>query len=115
MSEYPANNGTDASCASREACRRAAADFGQQTRKQYQTGEPWHPPCRGGKTRPSPMSPYAPARKARSPGCRALALPEGAVRVAGHTPVAAGTETDGAYLGTVGNAVPFELLLEETA
>ena len=77
MSEYPANNGTDASCASREACRRAAADFGQQTRKQYQTGEPWHPPCRGGKTRPSPMSPYAPARKARSPGCRALALPGG--------------------------------------
>ena len=84
--------------ASREACRRAAADFGQQTRKQYQTGEPWHLLCHGGKTpakfhvslrpcaqgaqfgvqgfspataetpRPSLMSPYTPARWRRD-GC----------------------------------------------
>ena len=83
-------------------------------RNPHQTGEPWHLSCHGGKTPAKPHGPYAPARQRRE-GCRALALPEGAVRVAGHTPVAAGAETDGAYLGTVGNAVPFELLLEETA
>ena len=82
----------------------------------HQTGEPWHLSRHGGKTPANPHVPLRPcAAMPRSPGCRALALPEGAVRVAGHTPVAAGAETDGAYLGTVGNAVPFELLLEETA
>ena len=84
-------------------------------RNPHQTGEPWHLSCHGGKTPANLLSLVCPAPYGRGVGCRALALPEGAVCVAGHTPVAAGAETDGAYLGAVGNAVPFELLLEETA
>ena len=102
--------------ASHEACRRMAV-FPIQL-----SGIHNKPASRGTcratavKPRPTRMSPLRPcAAMPRSPGCRALALPEGAVCVAGHTPVAAGAETDGAYLGAVGNAVPFELLLEETA
>ena len=102
--------------ASHEACRRMAAFPNSTIRNPHQTGEPGHLSGHGGKTPANPHVPLRPcAAMPRSPGCRALALPEGAVRVAGHTPVAAGAETDGAYLGTVGNAVPFELLLEETA
>ena len=38
----------------------------QRTGKPHQTGEPWHLSCHGGKTRPSRMSLYAPARQRRA-------------------------------------------------
>ena len=98
-----------------EACRRMAVYTRQQA------GNRTRPASRGTRRatavtpQPALMSHDCPARIARRDGCRALALPESAVRVAGHAPVATRTQTDGAYLGAVGNAVALELLLEKTA
>ncbi len=45
--------------ASHEACRRMAVFPIQLTRNPYQTGEPWHPSCHGGKT---PVKPHVTLR-----------------------------------------------------
>ena len=119
---FPTQKSSVVSCprwtfeASHEARRRMAVYTRQQA------GNRTRPASRGTRRatavtpQPALMSHDCPARIARSPGCRALALlPEGAVRVAGHAPVATRAQTDGAYLGAVGNAVALELLLEKAA